>query len=169
MISRRTLLAGGAALAGLSGCGATKLRNGQPRQATSLIVHKAERRLRLMDGDAQLKAFDIALGRNPVGPKRQEWDGKTPEGAYYITYRNPRSRYHLSIGISYPSTEDMARARAMGVSPGGDIYIHGQPKGIRGRAKIQGDWTAGCIAVSNADIEQIYAMVQEGIPIFIHA
>ena len=155
--------------AGLSGCGSTKLRSVQPRQATSILVHKAERRLRLMDGDSELKAFDIALGRNPVGPKVQEWDGKTPEGAYYTTYRNSQSRYHLSIGVSYPSTEDVARAHAMGVSPGSDIYIHGQPQGIGGRARIQGDWTAGCIAVSNADMEQIFAMVQGGIPIFIHA
>lgn len=169
-ICRRTLLLGGSALLGLSGCGTThaKQRSEKPRLATSLVVRKGERRLHLMHGDAVLRSFEISLGSAPVGAKRQEGDGRTPEGAYYVSGKNPASAYHLSVGISYPSTRDVARARAAGVAPGGDIFIHGQPRGVTGEARIRGDWTAGCIAVSNAAMEQIYVAVPEGIPIFIH-
>jgi murein L,D-transpeptidase YafK len=168
-ISRRSLLLGGPALLGLSGCGTTsaKHRSNRPVHATAIVVRKAERRLELMQGDRVLKAFDIALGSDPVGPKRQEGDGKTPEGAYFVHRKKADSAYHLAVGISYPNTVDVARARAAGVPPGGNIFIHGQPSGITGRARIQGDWTAGCIAVSNSEIEEIYASVREGIPIFL--
>jgi murein L,D-transpeptidase YafK len=169
-ISRRSLLLGGPALLGLSGCETTvsKMRTGKSLGATSVVVRKAERRLWLMQERRVLKGFDIALGSDPVGHKRQEGDGKTPEGAYYVSRKKPDSVYHLAVGVSYPSTIDVARARAEGLAPGGDIYIHGQPRGVTGAARIQGDWTAGCIAVSNAEIEEIYAAVGEGIPIFIH-
>ncbi|EYD74786.1 ErfK/YbiS/YcfS/YnhG family protein [Rubellimicrobium mesophilum DSM 19309] len=173
MISRRILLAGGAALTGLSACGMTpttsKLRTGQHPQVTSLVVQKSKRRLLLLDRGAEIASFGIALGRNPVGPKEREGDGRTPEGSYYITRLNPNSHYHLALGISYPSTLDVAHARARGVSPGGDIFIHGQPEGVTGAQRIQGDWTAGCIAVSNQEIERIYALVQPGTPILIQA
>ena len=131
-ISRRSLLLGGPALLGLWGCGTTsaKHRSNRPVHATSIVVHKADRRLELMQGDRVLKAFDIALGSDPVGPKRQEGDGKTPEGTYYIHRKKPDSAYHLAVGISYPSTVDVDRARAAGVPPGGNIFIHGQPSGI---------------------------------------
>jgi murein L,D-transpeptidase YafK len=170
MISRRTLLAGGAAFAGLSACEATPTltRSEQPHPATSIVVYKAERRLHLLHGQVRLKSFDLSLGFNPVGPKRERGDGRTPEGTYYISSKNPGSAYHLSVGISYPSTIDVARARARGVSAGEDIFIHGQPRGIRGEARIQGDWTAGCIAVTNSAMQEIYASVREGIPVFIN-
>ena len=171
MISRRSLLVGGLALAGLSACTTTPATSklARPPQITSLVVQKSKRRLLLLNENTEVESFDIALGRNPVGPKEREGDGRTPEGAYYITGHNPNSHYHLSLGISYPSTLDVARAQASGVAPGGNIFLHGQPVGISGRQRIQGDWTAGCIAVSNAEIERIYAMVQPGIPIFIRA
>jgi murein L,D-transpeptidase YafK len=171
MISRRSLLVGGLALAGLSACTTTPATSklAQHPRITSLVVQKSKRRLLLLNQSAEVEAFDVALGRNPIGPKEQEGDGRTPEGAYYITGHNPNSHYHLSLGISYPSTVDVARAQALGVSPGGAIFIHGQPVGVDGAQRIQGDWTAGCIAVSNREIERIYAMVQPETPIFIRA
>jgi murein L,D-transpeptidase YafK len=171
MISRRSLLVGGVALAGLSACATTPATSklAQHPQVTSLVVQKSKRRLLLLNQNTEIDAFDVALGRNPVGPKEREGDGRTPEGAYYITGHNPNSHYHLSLGISYPSTLDVARARSSGASPGGNIFIHGQPVGINGARRIQGDWTAGCIAVSNAEIERIYTMVRAGTPIFIRA
>ena len=162
---------GGVALAGLSACATTPATSklAQHPRVTSLVVQKSKRRLLLLNESAEIVAFDVALGRNPVGPKEREGDGRTPEGAYYITGHNPDSRYHLSLGISYPSTLDVERAQARGVSPGGNIFIHGQPLGISGAQRIMGDWTAGCIAVSNSDIERIYTMVRPGTPIFIRA
>jgi murein L,D-transpeptidase YafK len=94
-------------------------------------------------------------------------DGRTPEGRYYIDRRNPRSDFYLSLGVSYPNVVDIARARAMGVRPGGDIFIHGGPRRAADRRKK--DWTAGCIAVSDKEIEEIWSMVPTGIPITILA
>jgi len=168
-ISRRFLLAGGAALTALAGCGQpSKFRSYRGPQVTGVLVFKARRKMYVMSGNRALREFDFELGGDPVGPKMMEGDGKTPEGAYVINRRNPNSSYHLSIGISYPNAQDVARATAMGVPPGGDIFIHGQPRGIDGRAYIEGDWTAGCIAVPNREMEDIYAMVPDGTPIFIY-
>ena len=114
-----------------------------------------------------LEAYVVGLGFAPVGHKQVEGDGKTPEGTYVIDRRNPNSQYHLSIGISYPNRQDLETARAMGKSPGGDIFIHGQKHASR-RRKTDGDWTYGCIAVSNTEMEQIYAMVRNGTPITIN-
>ncbi|MFC5565785.1 L,D-transpeptidase family protein [Rubellimicrobium aerolatum] len=165
-MSRRNLLLGGTALIGLAGCGApSKFRKYKGPRVTRVLVYKSERKLYLMHGDKALRVFDFELGGDPVGPKMMEGDGKTPEGTYRIDRRNPNSSYHLSIGISYPNEMDKARAEAMGVRPGGDIFIHGQPRGIDGRAYIDGDWTAGCIAVPNREMEDIYAMVPDGTPI----
>jgi murein L,D-transpeptidase YafK len=119
----------------------------------------------LLSGNTALRAFDIQLGGNPVGPKRVEGDMRTPEGAYVIDRRNPNSSYYLSVGISYPNPMDVAYAQSLGMSPGGDIFIHGTPREKRRNP----NWTAGCIAVTNREIEDIYAMVGEGIPIFINA
>ena len=126
---------------------------------TLIEVHKADRKMYLLSGSEVVKTYDIQLGGNPVGPKQFEGDMKTPEGAYVITHRNPRSSYHLSLGISYPNTAQVAAAKAAGKKPGGDIFIHGQPnrRGAQG-----GDWTAGCIAVTNREIEEIYRMVNPG-------
>ncbi len=126
---------------------------------TSVVVNKGARRMYLLHQEEILKAYDFELGFAPNGAKQFEGDGKTPEGTYLIDRRNPRSSFHLSVGISYPNAQDIARARAAGKKPGGDIFIHGQPN----RKKAKGrDWTAGCIAVKNHEIEEIYAMVRNG-------
>ena len=104
------------------------------------------------------------LGFAPVGPKRQEGDGKTPEGHYRIDWRNPDSRFHRSLHVSYPDAGDVARAAARGVSPGGLIMIHGQPNALPA-GRVPGDWTDGCIALSNAEIEALWEAVPDGTPI----
>lgn len=134
-------------------------------EVTELRLYKAERRLELWHHDQVLRTYEVGLGQNPIGHKQYEGDSRTPEGLYYIDRQNPRSAYHLSIGISYPNAEDVARAEAAGLRPGGDIFIHGQ--GPRHRF-ARGDWSAGCITVSDAEIEEIYAMVRLDTPIMIH-
>ena len=165
MISRRSLLGGAAALAAgsLAGC-STKFRTYDGPPVTGIVVNKAQRRMYLLSGNAALRAFDIKLGGDPVGPKHWEGDGKTPEGAYFIDRRNPNSSYHLSLGISYPNPVDLAYAQSLGLRPGGDIFIHGTPR----EKRRGGDWTAGCFAVTNREMEDIYAMVGEGTPIFLN-
>lgn len=155
-ISRRhfaTLL--GAAV--LSGCG-RKFRTYSGPRVTHVVVHKQARQIQLMHEGRILKTYPMEMGFAPQGHKQFEGDGRTPEGTYVINRRNPRSQYHLSIGISYPNRADVARARAAGRSPGGDIFIHGTPRYYVGKD----DWTAGCIAVSNRHMEEIYAMVGDG-------
>lgn len=159
------MIGGALALAGCAGD-----TDGPPRflsysgpPVTSVVVRKADRRLFLLNETRTLKDYGIQLGFSPEGHKRFEGDGKTPEGLYWIDRRNPRSQFHLSLGISYPNEEDRAYARARGRSPGGDIFIHGTPRRHR-RSK---DWTAGCIAVLNNEIEEIYAMVRDGTPILL--
>lgn len=156
---RRQLLIGTAALMSVGGCAsAAKFRRYGGPEVTFVVVNKAERRMYLFHEDALLKAYDINLGFAPEGHKRFEGDGKTPEGLYRIDRRNPNSQYHLSLGISYPNVKDFAAAKAEGKSPGGDIFIHGQKSPFR---KDRPDWTWGCIAVANDEIEEIYAMVQD--------
>ena len=123
----------------------------------------------MLDGaQGVLKTYPMGLGFAPVGHKQFEGDGRTPEGSYFIDRRNPNSLFHLSIGISYPNAADRAFAKAQGKSPGGDIFIHGGPrKGIDPVDKR--DWTAGCIAVTDRQIEQVYAMVRNGTPVDIFA
>ena len=105
------------------------------------------------------------LGFTPDGHKTRSGDGRTPEGRYWINRRNPRSEFYLSLGISYPNAQDIVRAKAMGVSPGGDIFIHGGPNARS--TKRKGDWTAGCIAVTDAEMEEIWSLVPTGVPITI--
>lgn len=157
-----TTLALVALLAGLAGCSKFKTYDGP--EVTQINVYKASRRMYLMHGPVPLKAYDIGLGGNPVGDKQFEGDRKTPEGAYYISRRNPNSTYHLSLGISYPNDQDRAEAAAFGKAPGGDIFIHGRDGKNRGLGK---DWTVGCIAVKDREMEDIYAMVRVGTPIVI--
>jgi murein L,D-transpeptidase YafK len=107
----------------------------------------------------------VGLGGNPIGPKQFEGDQKTPEGAYLIDRQNPNSNYHLSIGISYPNQRDVEFAESQGKNPGGDIFIHGRARKNKGRGK---DWTAGCIAVKDGEMEEIYSMVRVGTPIYIY-
>lgn len=151
----------------LSGC-ANKFRTYNGPEVTRLRLYKSKRLLVLDGVDGVLKTYTFGLGFAPVGHKQFEGDGKTPEGSYTIDRRNPESLFHLSIGISYPNEADRAFAAAQGKSPGGDIFIHGGPRpGIDPMNKQ--DWTAGCIAVTDGEIEEIYAMVRDGTPIDIYA
>lgn len=127
-------------------------------------VFKAERRLELIDGGTIMRSYSIALGGNPVGHKQREGDERTPEGTYVLDWRNPKSGYHRSIHVSYPNAADRAAAAARGESPGGDIMIHGQPNGWGwwGWLLQYFDWTNGCIAVTDAGMDEIWALVPDG-------
>ena len=138
--------------------------------ADSVLVDKSDRKMWLIKDGQRYKEYRISLGDNPIGHKQQEGDERTPEGRYIIDYRNPQSSYHLSLHITYPNDEDKRRARERGVSPGGDIFIHGLPNGygaLAAGAKYL-DWTDGCIAVTNKEIEEIWSLVKNGTPIQIN-
>lgn len=136
-------------------------------QADHVLVHKAARKLVLLKGTTVLREYRVALGFEPYGAKQVEGDGKTPEGRYTLDYRNPRSLYHRSLHISYPTPEQVARAREKGVSPGGEIMIHGlrRDADFFGRFHWMLDWTHGCIAMSNEEIDEIWRAVPDGTPI----
>lgn len=166
------------ALAGLMLMAAIVACTDQPQQSkfksytgpavTQVVVHKGARQMFLMHGTQVLKSYNVSLGYEPNGPKMFEGDGRTPEGIYFIDRMNPNSRYHLSVGISYPSPTDEARAMGYGLPAGRDIFIHG--RGTDGNAAIAAkvrDWTAGCIAVSDGEIEEIFSMMRPGVPIVI--
>lgn len=136
-------------------------------KADGILVSKSQRKLFVLKGSKPLSTHTIDLGFQPSGHKFKEGDGRTPEGQYFINRRNYNSAYHLSLGISYPNRRDVARARAKGLSPGGDIFIHGGPRYAGEHGKP--DWTAGCIAVTDAEMELIYQMVPDGTPIWIKA
>lgn len=144
---------------------------GQPQRTGAaidrIVVEKGARRMLLLDHGKTVRTYRIALGRDPQGHKQQEGDSRTPEGVYIIDARNPESRFHLSLRVSYPNAEDRRRAAARGVSPGSDIFIHGLPNGDgdAGRDYAGRDWTDGCIAVTNAEIREIWALVKDGTPI----
>jgi len=129
----------------------------------SVVVDKSQRRLYLMRAGEILAWTPISLGREPVGAKREQGDLKTPEGVYVLDWRNPVSRFYRSIHVSYPNEDDLDRALAGGVDPGGAIFIHGTPdRDLLGR-----DWTTGCIAVANEDMDLIWLLVPDGTPITI--
>ncbi|QCO56569.1 hypothetical protein EOK75_08790 [Pseudorhodobacter turbinis] len=151
---------------GLVACGGDpKFRTYNGPEVTKVVVYKDARKMQLFHHGKILKTYDMAMGFAPEGHKQFEGDGKTPEGLYYIDRRNPRSRFHLSIGISYPNKADIAYAKARGKEPGGEIFIHGR-SGYNGGNK--GDWTWGCIAVTDREMEEIYSMVRDGTPIHIY-
>jgi len=129
-----------------------------------ILIEKGARRLMLISQGEVLKTYKIALGGNPIGPKERQGDNKTPEGTYVIDARNRDSRYHLSLHISYPNERDRERAKELGVSPGGDIMIHGIKNGFSwvGDAHTGTDWTKGCIAVTDEEIEEIAGLVPDG-------
>lgn len=131
-------------------------------QVELIVIEKAARRMQLFQGGEAVRTYSIALGFAPEGDKLRQGDGKTPEGEFTINRRNPESAFHLSIGLDYPKPEDLARAAAGGYSPGGDIFIHGQPNALPEGMKIKGDWTAGCIAVTNAEMREIWAVTPIG-------
>jgi len=135
-----------------------------------VIINKAKRELLLMRGSKVVKSYAVALGRNPVGPKTRQGDGKTPEGVYSISGRNAASAFHRALRISYPNPADRAHAKKLGVAPGGDIMIHGLPNGQGhiGKAHRLTDWTEGCIAVTNPEIEEIWSLVADGTKIEIN-
>ncbi|MCY4345820.1 MAG: L,D-transpeptidase family protein [Aestuariivita sp.] len=160
-----TLLLFATALFGLSNCGLRSREYSGP-EVTSIHVNKRSRKMFLFHRRRVLKEYDIALGFSPVGAKRVEGDGKTPEGTYYIDRHNPNSKFHKSLGISYPNEKDVKRARALGKGAGGDIFIHGQPNTYDVTAD---DWTWGCIAVENHEMDEIYWMVRKGTPVTIRA
>lgn len=150
--------------------GAGNLDASNAGTADLVVVKKQQRQLLLLNNGQIIRNYDISLGFNPVGHKSYEGDGRTPEGRYYLTWRNPQSRFYKSIHISYPNQLDIERARRLGRTPGGFIMIHGIPNRFaRAPELFEGiDWTEGCIAVSNSDIEEIWHLVADHTPIEIY-
>jgi len=140
------------------------------QKADRIVVFKSQRKLELVRKGEVIRTYHIALGRNPIGPKLERGDGKTPEGTYFIDRRNMASEYHLSMHISYPETADLKRAAALNVDPGANILIHGEPNILNheGKANLLKDWTAGCIALHNADMDEVWRLVDDGVTVEIH-
>lgn len=136
-------------------------------EADLLVVNKSARRMLVYAHGSLLRSYRVSLGHDPLGPKRRQGDHRTPEGRYVIDHHNPNSAYHLSLHVSYPSAADAARARASGYSPGGEIMIHGTRNGLGwlARVRLPVDWTDGCIAVTNAEMDELYRVVPDGTPI----
>jgi murein L,D-transpeptidase YafK len=132
-----------------------------------VVVKKTERRLLLMHGGDVVRSYHVALGLSPVGQKERSGDFRTPEGSYRLDARNPRSDYFLSIKVSYPNETDLKRARARHWDTGGSIMIHGLPNLMKHDPDyyLRHDWTDGCIAVSNADMVEIWMLVPDAVPI----
>lgn len=138
-------------------------------EVDSIHVVKHQRKMWVYAGGRLLKEYHISLGLSPVGAKRFQGDMRTPEGLYYINGKNPKSMAHKNLGISYPNDRDRSLARRYGKPPGGDIKIHGMVNGWEAKENeyLNTDWTWGCIAISNKDIDELYEHVQTGIPICI--
>jgi murein L,D-transpeptidase YafK len=136
-------------------------------QIDRVVVEKSARRLSVYSHGQLLKSYSVALGRQPLGTKSREGDNRTPEGVYRIDAHNPASSFHRALHLSYPSAADTARARAAGQDPGGDIMIHGIRNGLGwlGRVHRTMDWTRGCIAVTNPEIEELFRAVPDGTPV----
>ena len=163
-MKRRNLLMGGVAAVGLGACTQSKFRQYYGPRITGIVVNKGEREMFLLHNGQVIEDYKIDLGFAPIGDKEREGDGKTPEGRYRIDLKNPKSQFHLSLRISYPNADDRAGAATRGDDPGGDIYIHGTP-GRRAPYSMHEnirDWTHGCIAVSDADIEELWRLVSVG-------
>jgi len=140
---------------------------GSNTKADRVIVVKHERTLTLMSGSTVLKSYKVSLGSEPVGPKQRQGDHKTPEGSYVLDRRNPRSRFYRSLHISYPTPEQRTEAVKTGTDPGGDIMIHGLPNGFGWLGSLHRtlDWTDGCIAVTDQEMDEIWQAVADGTPI----
>jgi len=147
----------------------TTLSAGQPPPvyADSILILKKEHVLELLAGGKVIRSYKVALGTGGLAPKEREGDGRTPEGRYVIDSRNAESQYHKALHVSYPDAEDRERAARLGVAPGGAIMIHGLPngKGFIGSAHRLYDWTLGCIAVTDQQIDEIWALVPVGTPV----
>ena len=174
MTRRRPLLAGVAAAVAVSGLVAVwaTLDGRSPplpgdARADRVVVRKSVHELTLYRGDQPLKSYAVALGRGEPGAKRRQGDNRAPEGCYRISGRNLNSAYHRALRISYPAAADLAAAAARGEDPGGDVMIHGIRNGLGwlGRLHRLIDWTAGCIAVTDREIEEIWRAVPDGTPI----
>lgn len=137
--------------------------------ADKILVKKSERKLYLLKNGQPIRTYRVSLGVNPKGPKERQGDNRTPEGFYFLDGRNPESRFYKALHISYPNAKDRLEAASRGVSPGGQIMIHGQPPQGRYRdlqdLLMGADWTAGCIAVTNPEIEEIWRYTANGTPI----
>ena len=135
----------------------------------SILVEKSERMLTVFYEQQAVKTYEVALGGNPVGHKQHQGDSRTPEGLYRIDGKNPNSAYHKNLGMSYPNNADRAAARKLGKSPGGDIKIHGLANGYGsiGKAHLLSDWTLGCIALTDEEMDELYDSVPVGTPILI--
>ena len=135
-----------------------------------VIVVKSKRVMMLLSNSSIVRSYKIALGKQPVGSKVRMGDHKTPEGSYKLVSRNPKSKYHLSIKVSYPNEADVKKAKKLGVSPGGSIMIHGLPTGLGELAEAHRywDWTDGCIAVTDSEMDEIWQLVSDGTPIEIN-
>lgn len=133
-------------------------------KADRIVVSKDARTLSLYDGSRLIKSYRVSLGSEPVGAKQFEGDGRTPEGGYVIASRNSHSAYHLALRISYPNAADVSRAKAAGKSPAGDIMIHGLRNGLGwlGRWHRWRDWTAGCVAVTDVEMDELWRAVPDG-------
>lgn len=154
-----------ACLALLASCAPVREAPSAATPADFILVDKSDRTLTLYAAGQPIRAYaGLQFGASPQGHKHFEGDERTPEGRYTIDARNPASAFHLSLRISYPNSADRAFAAARGRSPGGDIFIHGQPNGLTS-GRMPGDWTDGCIAVSNAEIEELWTAVPDGTPI----
>jgi murein L,D-transpeptidase YafK len=139
----------------------------EPQEADKVVVVKALRELRLLADGEVFRTYDVSLGREPVGDKLWEGDGRTPEGRYTLDFKNENSAFYRSIRVSYPNEQDWREARALGVHPGSDIMIHGLKPEFAdiGRGHLREDWTEGCIAVTNAEMDEIWQLVPVGTPI----
>src|SRR6202140_2990612 len=132
-----------------------------------LVVYKSERKLVLLTQGKEIRTYKVALGSEPVGPKTRHGDHRTPEGVYTLDSRNPNSHFYKAFHISYPNPKDIATAKKLGVSPGGDIMLHGLPKEYAwvGKAHTLHDWTDGCVAVRNEEMDELWKLVPVGTPI----
>lgn len=127
-----------------------------------ILIEKSARRMTVWQQQGAPKTFTIQLGSSPEGDKSRQGDGRTPEGVFRVDRLNPHSRFHLSLGLDYPQKHHRDAARRAGVNPGGDIMIHGQPNSIPDGYRVKGDWTEGCIAVTDDEIEEIFALTRIG-------
>lgn len=163
------------AVAGIAACSAYGYWPEAPlpegAAAERLLIDKSERSLVLYSGGEAVKSYRVSLGRVPQGAKEREGDGRTPEGRYLIDYRKRDSDYHRALHISYPDAEDLRHAAELGVSPGGAIMIHGLPNGLGwiGRFHRLWDWTEGCVAVTDEEMDELWRAVADGTPVEIRA
>lgn len=135
--------------------------------ADSIVVEKSKHMLTLYQAGFAVRTYGVALGKEPTGDKQRIGDNRTPEGLFRIDYKNSQSKFHMALHISYPDAAHLQRANALGVAPGGDIMIHGLPPAFKsyGAAHREFDWTEGCIAVTDEEIEEIWRAVPQGAPI----